>query len=201
MDLEEIGWLGYFIGKNTSVKWLVFDGTAIPPHSGTFCRGLNMNNTLQKIMFRGVDLLNGQVLRMLDPFFKNNHKLTEIEVCDCELGTEDARQLSLTLGGCTKSLKHILLADCQMGDGQLVDIILALSMHPQLEQLYLLRMNIGRNECIALATLLHNTTKQLQSLSLRENNIDDEGVDALINAMSGIKLRCITLSGNQRGDP
>ena len=197
MDLEEIGWLGYFIGKNTSVKWLVFDGTAIPPHSGTFCRGLNMNNTLQKISFRGTDLLNGQVLRMMDAFFKNNHNLTEIEVCDCELGTEDARQLSLTLGGCTKSLKHILLADCQMGDGQLVDIILALSMHPQLEQLYLLRMNIGRNECIALATLLHNTTKQLQSLSLRENNIDDEGVDALINAMSGIKLRCITLSGNQ----
>ena len=89
MDLEEIGWLGYFIGKNTSVKWLIFDASAIPPHSGTFCRGLNMNNTLQKISFRGTDLLNGQVLRMMDPFFKNNHNLTEIEVCDCELGTED----------------------------------------------------------------------------------------------------------------
>ena len=71
-------------------------------------------------------------------------------------------------------------------------------MHPQLEKLDLIR-NVGRNECTALATLLRNTTQQLQTLNLYGNNIDDEGVEALTDALSegGRKLVKLNLARNQ----
>ena len=135
---------------------------------------------------------------MLDQFFKNNHNLFEIAVSDCYLTDEDVRQLSLTLGSCNKSLKCICVENGEIEDGQMVDdIITALSMHPQLEEIHLERMNIGRNECTALATLLHNTTKQLQTLNLGRNKIDDEGVEALVNGISGSQLQVLDLSSNR----
>ena len=57
-------------------------------------------------------------------------------------------------------------------------------------------MNIGRNECTALATLLRNTTIQLQILDLYGNDIDDEGVEALTCAISECQLVELFLTGN-----
>ena len=57
-------------------------------------------------------------------------------------------------------------------------------------------MNIGRNECTALATLLRNTTIQLQILDLYGNDIDDEGVGALTGAISGSQLVELFLTRN-----
>ena len=96
-------------------------------------------------------------------------------------------------------MKQIRLSGNQVEEGgQLADVILALSVHPQLEKLDLIR-NAGRNECTALATLLQNTTQQLQTLNLCENNIDDYGVEALTDALSegGSKLENLYLSYNQ----
>ena len=102
---------------------------------------------------------------MVAPLLKDNHNLTEFDIDDYDLGTEGIRQLSLALGSC-KSLKHFTFSDSEIGNGQLVDVILALSMHPQLEELRLPGMGIGRAECTTMATLLRNTTKQLQTLNL-----------------------------------
>ena len=93
----------------------------------------------------------------------------------CDLTMEGVRQLSLALGSFNTSLKHFNFSHNRIGNGQLVDVILALSMHSQLENIEIIRMNIGSNECTALSTLLRNTTKQLQTLWLGNNNIDDEG--------------------------
>jgi hypothetical protein len=71
-----------------------------------------------------------------------------------------------------------------MGDEQSVEVIEAMSTHPQLENLELLAMNIRRNECTALATLLRCTMTRLHSLNLNGNYIDDEGVDALVGALT-----------------
>ena len=79
----------------------------------------------------------------------------------------------------------------------MVDIILALSTHPQLEYLELSCMDIGRNECATLATLLSNTTKQLQTLDLDGNNIDDEGIEALTHAISGSNLQELDIQYNR----
>ena len=77
----------------------------------------------------------------------------------------------------------------------MVDIILASSMHPKLEYLELGGMNVGRNECTALADLLRNTTKHLQTLELYRNNIDD-GIEALTHGISGSNLQVLDLSYN-----
>jgi len=78
--------------------------------------------------------------------------------------------------------------------GQLVDIITALSMHPQLTRLCLADMaefngtNIFRNECLALSTLLRCTSTQLLWLDLSNNNIDDEGVEVLVDVLARLVI-------------
>ena len=86
-----------------------------------------------------------------------------------------------------------------MGNGQLIHIITALRMHPQLTKLYLSDMNMGRNECTALSTLLRCTTTRLQKLNLHGNNIDDEGVEVLVNALNNNvnTLQELKLGSNQ----
>ena len=123
---------------------------------------------------------------------KNNENLTKLWIKSCELGTEGAREL----GNCNKSLKHIFLSDIHFEAGHVSQIVLALSVHPQLKELRLPRMNIGQNECTALSTLLRITTKQLQTLWLSNNNIDDEGVETLVHAISGSKLQVLSLDRN-----
>ena len=245
-DGEDVGWLGYFIGRNTSLRWIDFDSKLI--HDANFYLGLNrnqsikkihctdlrdgqicqmvapflknnpnltefdirnlgpegirqlslalgQNKSIQKLNLANIDLTGGQIC-LLDEFLKNNENLTKLWVKSCELGTEGARDLSLTLGNCNKSLKHIFLSDIHFEAGHVSQIVLALSMHPQLKELNLSSMNIGRNECTALATLLRITTKQLQTLWLSNNNIDDEGVETLVHAISGSKLQVLSLDRN-----
>ena len=82
----------------------------------------------------------------------------------------------------------------------MVDVIVAISMHPQLEHLDLSSngTDIGRNECTALATLLRCTTSELRTLNLGLNNIDDEGVEVLVDALANVsnKLQQLVLRQN-----
>ena len=125
---------------------------------------------------------------MIGTFFKSNDSLSKIQIENCEFGEEGARQLSLAIGNCGKSLKVLNMANDEenLENGQVVDIITALSMHPQLEELRLSDVNFGRNGCIALSTLLRCTTTQLRSLNLNENNIGDAGVEMLVNALTTV---------------
>ena len=195
---EELGWLGYFLGKSTTLDKLYISSTPSPScNAGVedFRRGLGRNRSIRSVSFYRHGRLDGQIFHMLDLFFKNiDNNLSEIDVDRCFLGAEGSRLLSSMLRAC-KSLQTVILYNNVM-DGQLVDIILALSMHPQLECLDLSCMDIGRNECTALSTLLSNTTKQLQTLGLYDNNIDDEGVEALTHAISCSNLQVLTLACN-----
>ena len=196
-DGEDMGWLGYFIGNNTSLKEFHFLTLAIN-NPKALCRGMNNNQSMMKIGFHHANEIYFEIFRMLDPFFKNNHNLIEISVSDCSLMDKGVRLLSLAIRSCNKSLKHFIFEESEIGNGQLADIIIALSVHPQLEKLDLLGMNVGRNECTALATLLRNTTKQLQTLKLGRNNIDDEGVETLVHALSGCnQLQELSFSCNR----
>ena len=66
----------------------------------------------------------------------------------------------------------------------MVNVIEALTEHPQLEKLELCSMNIGRNECTALANLLNHSFTELHTLSLHNNRISDEGVCDLVEALA-----------------
>ena len=199
-DGEDVGWLGYYIGHNTFLEELFIDQSYIFRNL-SFCKGICRNKSIKNITFQGVNLSGGKTFQMMEQFFKNNSSLTEIRVNQCQLGSEGARQLSLALGGCTKSLKHILLSECQIADGELAGIIRALNMHPQLESFGLNSMNVGDSELKTFTTtLLRNTTTELRRLILCHNNIGDKGVVDLIHALanggSSKSLEVLNLSDN-----
>jgi len=193
-DGEELAWLGYYIGQCTNVRRIYFNFGDIPTSCSAgievFRRGLGHNKSIQELRFKGLSGSDGQVFTVLDLFLKNNHLLEEFEVDHCELTSENLRQLSLAIEGCNKSLKNFSLVrsgnryGSDIEDGQLVGIITALSMHPQLERLYLSHMNIGSNDFTALATLLRCTATHLHMLNISGNDVDDEGVDVLVNVLA-----------------
>ena len=178
----DIGWLGYFIGKNSTLKELHLGPN---PFQGlknsaieSFCRGVNRNRSIETIQFSNTE----EIFRLLCPFLENNRNLSKLELTACQFDAECARQFSMTLRACNKSLKCIGMEDIGLGDGQLVEIFEAMSVHPQLEQLRLENMNIERNECATLANILCSTN--LQGLNLRNNDIGDEGTRIIANALT-----------------
>jgi len=197
----ELAWLGYILGSNSTVKELYISSDLTSNSRDVFRRGLGNNKSIYHLTMEGFDLHAGQMLMMLDLFMKNNNNLTEINVNGCQVGAEGIRQLSLAIGNCNKSLNHFSLCDNEITNGQVVEIITALSMHPQLTKLYLsdnAPSNMGRNECTALSTLLRCTTTQLQELILNENNIDDVGVEILVNGLANVNtLQTLNLCSNR----
>jgi len=191
---EDVSWLGKFLGKNSYVKELVVK-TSI---DDTFYKGLSCNKSIQKIHILHIDLSDGQIFHVLDPFKQKHSKLNEIKLYNCTLGTEGALQLSVALGRFnTKSLKKITLSYNQIGEGQMNNVITAIGMQTELELLRLSGMNIGRNECMALSTMIRWGTTKLRQLSLRGNDIDDESVKSLVSAIGGSKLVRLSLSRNR----
>ena len=64
-----------------------------------------------------------------------------------------------------------------------MDIITALSIHPNMKSLNLDGNRIRTNGCIALAILLKCSVAALYHLDLSNNEIDDEGIDVLVPAL------------------
>ena len=194
IDGEDIGWLGYYIGQNTKLKCLYFFETI---DNESFYKEISHNKSIKEIHFNENSSMDANMIRMLDPFLKKNHNLTRITIIGCEFGIEGRHQLLLAIGNCNK-LKHVEITNNEMVDGQLVDIITALSMHPQLEELDLSEnWTIGRNECTALSTLLRCTTTQLKTLILYWSGVNDVGIEVLVPALRGHTLQRLNLGSNR----
>ena len=193
---EDVSWLGNFLGKNSYVKELVVK-TSI---DDSFYKGLSCNKSIQKIHILHIDLSDGQIFHVLDPFKqKHTSNLNEISISYCTFDTEGALQLSLALGSFNStSLKQIMLSHNQIVevDGRRNNVITALGSHTNLETLRLPSMNIGRTECTALSTMIRWSTTELQKLDLYDNNIDDDSVKSLVHAIGGSKLVRLSLSRN-----
>lgn len=139
----------------------------------------------------GMDELGGDILRMMGPFFANNHNLAEIRLYNCPLGCQGARTLASA-----KSLKLISLVNNEMNDEALAEVSQALGTLPKLEQLILARNNVGRNHCIEVASALQKM-HTLHTLDIVNDDIDDKGVDYLTNALAENRtLYKLNLSGN-----
>ena len=199
---EELAWLGYFIGRNTNV-WELYITSTPPPSCDAgieiFRKGLSENTSIFKMVILDGNYSGGKVFQLLNPFMESSSELTDFEVEDGAFGVLGGRQLSLALGGCNKALNHFRMTGVRIHHEQLINVITALSMHPQLQQLETAWMEIGLDECTALATLLLNTTTQLKKLDVRGNDLSDEEVELLVSALDNHKkLRELDLGYNEQ---
>ena len=86
---RDLGWVGYFIGKNTKLGELqllfnplqCFHDNRTDIHA--FFRGVNSNRSIQNISFVNTNLPVGEIFQSLSPFFEKNRSLSEIVVCNC----------------------------------------------------------------------------------------------------------------------
>ena len=195
----DMGWLGYFIGKNGHLQKLVIE--PFEPPSGLsvrdvivpFLKGVKCNTSIREIGFYFMDLLGGEMFTILTPFFKNNHNLTNITIMGCDFGDEGGRLLALAIGNCKhrfctpgscKSLQKLDLQDNNITEEGMVDIITSLSLHPHLEYLDFEGNHLRKIGCVALATLLRCSATELQYLDISNNEINDEGIEALVPALA-----------------
>ena len=187
----DMGWLGHFIGKNEHLQKLFItsfatsSGASVRDVMESFLRGFSFNKSIREINFDVVDLLGGEVFTMLGLFFKNNRNLTRIDIDDCDFGEEGSRLFALALGSSThKSLREVHLTNNNISEEGMVDIITALSVHPHLQHLALRGNRLGKNGCVALATLLRCSATELQRLFISRNDIGDDGIEALLPALT-----------------
>jgi len=201
---EDIGWLGYFIGQCTTLKELHFCNN-INKH---FYRQMRCNKSIQTVCFYGCSGMN-PIEEEMTFFFRTNHNLTRIYMQDCRMEAEGVRQLEIAIGGCSKSLKQLSLVDTERyedgGGGpaniDFANVITAIGTHTQLEELDLRNECIGsfcREEFTALAFTIRCLTN-LRKLNLFMNEIDDEGIETLVDSLSDAgNLRELNLAANQR---
>jgi len=130
-----MGWLGYFIGKSKNLHELnitrfeQLNGNVVVP----FFNGVSRNRSITKLALDDVDLLNGSIFTALDPFFEYNKKLVTLSISHCDWGDEGSRLLALALSSCKNSSLTKLFLVSNNFEG--VDIITALSMHRQLQEI------------------------------------------------------------------
>jgi len=196
IDGEDIVWLGYYISQNTKLRELHFYSKTID--NELFYKELSRNSSINKVVYLDFTnyLLDGETFRMMIPFFKNNNSLNCLEVSEYTMSADCLRQLALAIGECNASLHTVRIYGNEIQSG-IVDIITALSTHPQLKRIDFSGMNIGGVSCIALSTLLRCSTTNLQLLDLGNCGIDDEGIESLSQSIRGIKLQKLKLTGNR----
>ena len=107
---RDLGWMGYYIGENMTLKHLRFPSNSMSIRDlEPFFRGVNQNRYIQSLSFYKMNLFGGEIFQSLRPLFENNNSLCEISVEECAFSFRSARELSLALRCCNKSLKSLYL--------------------------------------------------------------------------------------------
>ena len=215
----DLGWLGYFIGKNETLETLnICHLPTYREQLENFFIGMQRNKSIKGITFFG-DGLRGTSLCAI-----NLPHITSISMED-NIDFEEAHNFAVGLHRC-KSLVNYF--------GPITaEIVASLIALPMLESVSLWRnrtLAISRDECMALSRLLLNATKMklldishvglgndglkilaeglAYNVSLTDgvldisyNDIGNEGLQALASSIaSNTKLRKLILSSNNIGD-
>jgi len=191
---DDLGWLGYFIGKSKYLEDLRIGSWGEGGNIEAFMEGINHNQSIDCLHI-GTDL-RGVSFRNLGPFFRNNNRLVQLEI-SFEVGLECAQSIAFVLGESQyHSLAHIRVEGCHLSDEGFAEIATALRINPQLSVLSLENNSIGLMGCIALGETMRGWASNLKVLDLDGNGIDDQGLQALAAGMTNTKLEELYLSGN-----
>ncbi|KAL7455389.1 hypothetical protein ACHAWC_009216 [Mediolabrus comicus] len=203
---DDLGWLGYFIGRSTTLQYLFIYDTPAYMHMpqaievnriGTFIEGFNRNQSIKEMHIGSG--LGSAMFGQTDNFFKNNNGLRELSFgIMSTISAESARSIAHMLSQCT-SLRKISFEDSEASDVVLAEIIKAIGTHPQLEELDLGGNNLGREGCAALGNALKVCRNpQLQNLYLCNNFIGDVGLATMVTGLRNChNLTKLSLTGNE----
>mmetsp|Transcript_2677 Transcript_2677/g.3955 ORF Transcript_2677/g.3955 Transcript_2677/m.3955 type:complete len:513 (+) Transcript_2677:47-1585(+) len=192
---DDLGWLGYFIGKSKYLYDLRIKSWGEGENIEAFIEGINRNQSINSLHI-GTDL-RGVSFRNLRPFFRNNNNLYQLEF-NFEVGLECAESIAFVLDeNRCQSLESLRFEDCNLGEDGFAVIATALRTYPELEELHLQHNNIGLTGCTALADTLRGWgASNLKHLDLDGNGIDDQGLQTLAAGITNTKLEELYLSDN-----
>ena len=199
---DDLGWLGYFVGRSETFSILYINNFPDNINLDAFFVGLGHNRSIESLQIWG-DL--GESFQGLIPFLRNNDILEELHFNAFGIGLHCARNIALLLSQ-QSSLKRIVFDDTVFDHEGFSQITAALRSQPQMEELCIYGGNnsVGRNGCVALGNVLEGclSLKKL-NLSAFGNNgaieglIDDVGLRALVEGLKHCRnLTSLELYGN-----
>ena len=196
---HELELLGQLVGESTQLREIELSynyGLMDEEDLSPFYAGLINNKSIFRITLYWCE--DGQVIRLLQSFFKNNHNLTEVNIQWCILGREGSIFLASAIKECIGSLSYFKIKSnvTDRGEGhsdeELSLIIQSLSSHRQLKHLIINGENIGTRTLGVLESLLRYTT-ELHTLNLNDNAVNE----VVSNQMSAVLAGAMNhLNGN-----
>eukprot|EP00984_Skeletonema_dohrnii_P021964 scaffold11082_cov74-Skeletonema_dohrnii-CCMP3373.AAC.1 len=196
---DDLGWLGYFIGRSEVLEALhVHYLPEEREQVGALVRGVTHNQSIKELSIQ-TDL-GDEGFGSLGCFLQKNNSLTHLIFEGFDIGRGCGHNIAMAMEQCRhNSLIRFELDQNNISAEGFAEIATALRNQSQLEDLYLKHNNIGRNGCVALGNTLRRwQAPSLQCISLPNNNIDDLGLQALVEGMSNCSsLRTVNLSNNR----
>ena len=197
-DRDELSRLGNYIGDNTHLEQLFFDGRRNNGRladaivgNGAFFDGLKRNTSIKLLVLidfdfsRGVDgydFSGGAGHEILNEYVLNNANLDLFGARHCNLSNGGAGVLGSTLSTC-RNVGYLRLEGCNIDDDILNELIAGgFTGMSKLLKLGLSSNTFGVSECRAIATLLQNSCCNLKSIDLKDNGINDECATTLAKA-------------------
>ena len=197
---DDLGWLGYFIGRSEVIKYLDINNHFCPDGDDNyFFDGMSHNRSIEHLGIHCEIGLDSWI--SLGSFLENNRNLSNLEFHGIVIGHESAQYLASALGRMNHhSLEELSMDSTNISDEGLTDIVTALRTQWRLENLSFGGNNVGRSGCIALGNTLSRwpASNKLKTLSLGNSAINDGGLQALVSGMMNCcSLKQLYLGGNR----
>jgi Ran GTPase-activating protein (RanGAP) involved in mRNA processing and transport len=194
---DDLGWLGYFIGKSKRLKAFLISHLR-GDHS--FGQGLAQNRSIQKLYIKKA--LGKAGFQSLVPFFQNTNTLQELKFRT--KFSNAAKNIAMLLNQCQiRSLRRIKFDESFL-DEEFDEIACALRAQPQLEELILSPISGGvvpfdQRGYAALGNTMKNWTSPcLNKLVIYYSGLHDEGLLALVEGMANcVNLEHLEICGNE----
>ena len=168
---------------------------------GELCDGLSSNRSIEcmtlRLNFYHPDDVD--IFHVLAPFVKHNSNLRYLELYRVHPAT--LTSLSEALSKCNDDHPleriRIVKAKCSKDDEAAVLLDSLKTKSPNLIEMYLFKIYIGREGCNAIAKMLKNPASKLQQLRMNYNGLTDRTIRILGRALiSNNTLRSLDLMGN-----
>ena len=198
---DDLGWLGYFIGKSTRLESLFVHHL---PGDRSFRQGLAQNQSIRELyIWRDLGVTGCETLVH---FFQNTNTLEELYLSLSINSLECAQNIALLLSRYQiRSLKKVELEENGLSDEGFEEIARALRAQPQLVELNLSVLSsededapFGRRGYAALGATMKNwRSPSLRALVFNQSDLDDDGLLALVEGMANcVNLEHLNLRGN-----